>query len=516
MSCNRRSGLLFSIAQRRWVVIGGIGLFSFLFLVQGALRHWPLPSNMDEFSTVLGADTFAHGRLTNPTPALWEHFETLHVIFTPTYASKYPAAPALMLACGERVFGNLIWGVWLSTALACAALTWMLLAWVPVRWALIGGFLAALHPLIVSWGRFYLCCNLGVLGGALILGSAKRLLRRSSYRHSALFGIGIALLLNVRPYEGTVLSIGVAIWLFFALVRPQPNSMRMLLPMAIPVLLITVAWMGYYNWRVTGSLWKLPYAVHAAQYDSAPTFWFLKPRPRWEYRHQNIANFHEWELSTYLDLQDTSLRWRILGRRLIVLTLWLFDVGMFALLWGWRLIRQRSTLPVLAMAGLMVMAFLLPTWMNSNYISCAVPLYFIVLTQCLRRMGRFVLPCTQLLIGPVLISVMLLVTFAWALQDLQPFELNDSNYGYARAEIIRQLHAEGGRHVIFVRYSPPHARAEEWIYNDANIASAPIIWAHDEGDVGNRELMALYPGRQAWLLQPDRQPVQLAHLLLNR
>src|SRR5579884_2012507 len=117
------------IARHRWIAILAISLFSFLFQWQGALRRWPLPSNMDEFSVLVAANTFAHGRITNPTPALWQHFETLHVIMTPTYTSKYPPAPALMLAFGERVFGNPIWGVWLATALAAGAITWLLMGW---------------------------------------------------------------------------------------------------------------------------------------------------------------------------------------------------------------------------------------------------------------------------------------------------------------------------------------------------------------------------------------------------
>jgi hypothetical protein len=123
------------LIRHPWACCSGIGLLSFLFLLQGALRSWPLPSNMDEFSVLVAADTFRHGRITNPTPPLFEHFETLHVFFIPTYASKYPPAAALLLCFAERVFGDPIWALWLSTAFACAALTWMLLAWFPLRWA---------------------------------------------------------------------------------------------------------------------------------------------------------------------------------------------------------------------------------------------------------------------------------------------------------------------------------------------------------------------------------------------
>ena len=497
------------LIRHRWVSLAAIGVFSFLFLLQGAMRSWPHPSNMDEFSVLLGADTFRHGRLTNATPPLWQHFETLHVIFTPTYCSKYPPGPALLLALCQLVFRDPIWALWLSTVGACVALAWMLLAWFPLRWAMLGAFFAALHPLVVSWGRFYLCCNLGVLGAALLVGSAKRIVRRCTYSSGILLACGVAVLVNVRPYEGVVLCFGVGIWLLLSLMRNQPSSLPLLLTAVLPVLLLTFAAMAYYNWRLTGSALKMPYAIHAAQYDSAPPFWFQASHPKWDYRHENLLNFHVWELNTYLDMQDPGLRLKILGQRLRVLFFWFFDLSMIALLWIVPVFRRRSLRPVLLLSGLLLVAFMLTTWLNSNYISEAVPIYLIILTACLRQLMRAVVPGTTLPVGPLLILFLAIGTFAWALQDVQPFELNDSDYGYTRAQIIADLQSRGGRHLIFVHYSAQHPRAEEWIYNDSDISNSQVIWAHDMGATENQHLVDVYGGRELWELNADVKPQRL-------
>jgi len=96
-------------------------------------------------------DTFVHGRLANPPHPLWRSFETFHVLWFPTYASKYPPAQGLVLALGQ-LLGDTWIGVLLSGRRHGRGVCLGLAGVDPPRWAFLAGVLTALRLCVASYG----------------------------------------------------------------------------------------------------------------------------------------------------------------------------------------------------------------------------------------------------------------------------------------------------------------------------------------------------------------------------
>ncbi|MHC4180924.1 MAG: hypothetical protein ACYSWU_25790, partial [Planctomycetota bacterium] len=256
----------------------------------------------DEFSYLLAGDTFAQGRLTNPTHPFWPHFETFHVLQQPSYQSKYPPAQGLFLAAGQLLSGRPLVGVWLSLALASAALYWCLSAWAPRSWAFFGALLPCIrfgsglfwdHDSWAYWGASFWGGAVAFLGGCLALGAAPRLLRNPRLRDSLLLGLGFATLAASRPYEGLIVAVLISLLFLFNLARRGGwTSLARAMGPAAVVVGVSLCALSYYNWRVTGSPLRAPYVVYAQTYDVVPFLTFQELAPQPEYRHEILRQYH--------------------------------------------------------------------------------------------------------------------------------------------------------------------------------------------------------------------------------
>src|SRR5713101_4004028 len=274
------------IARRRRLAVLLIGIMP--LAIRGLvlpLAPIPSPRIHDEFSYLLAADTFAHGRLVNAPHPQWVHFESMHILVRPVYASIFPVAQGFVLATGQVLAGRPWIGVWLSMGLMCAALCWMLQGWVTPGWALLGGALAAARFGVFSyWMNSYYGGAPAAIGGALMLGALPRVFRHRRGRDIALLAVGVAILANSRPYEGFVVSLLAGVALSVWIWRSRP-SLRLFAP-ALLILGITAASMGYYFSRFSGNPFLLPYSLYRNNFTMAPHFVWQRPRPEPIYHHR--------------------------------------------------------------------------------------------------------------------------------------------------------------------------------------------------------------------------------------
>src|SRR6266852_1884069 len=179
----------------------------------------PIPGIHDEFSYLLMGDTFAHGRLANPSHPMWMSFETFHVNWFPTYSSKYPPAQGFVLAIGY-LLGHPWIGVLVSNAAMAAAIRWLLQAWLPARWAFLGGILVALKFGIASyWMNSYWGGAVAATGGALVLGALPRIWEYRRPLDAVIFGLGAGILATSRPVEGCIFSLPFAAALLWWVIK---------------------------------------------------------------------------------------------------------------------------------------------------------------------------------------------------------------------------------------------------------------------------------------------------------
>ncbi len=527
----RLFGRLASRQSLSVVVVGGAALLLRLAILP--LSPIPQPFVQDDFSFLLAGDTFASGRLTNPTPVMWKHFESIQITMKPTYMSMYFPAQGLILAAGKVLTGYPWVGILCVTSLMCAAICWMLQAWLPPSWALLGGMLAVLRLGLFSyWINTYSGGgSIAALGGALVLGAFPRFIKRAQLRDSLLLSVGVILLALSRPYEGLLLCLPVVVvlgrWVLFG--ENRPPAIVLIRRTAGPVALILAAglWMGYYNYRVFGDPLTPPYKVDRDTYAVVP-YWIWQPqRPEPVYSHKVMRDFYvNEELGYFKKLHTPSgLLSEILLFKPLRTILFFAGIALIPpLIMLRRVLADRRT-RFFALCGLVwVPGILVEMFLIPHYLAPFTAALYTIGLQAMRHLrlwspegqpvGRFL----------VRLALPLCVLLAAIRLTAEPFHLRlttwpgggwagawygSEPFGAARAEVQTRLEQLPGKQLVIVSYSPNHSSLDEWVYNSADMDNSKVIWARKMDAAADLELIHYYKGRTVWLLQPDIKPAQV-------
>ncbi len=530
----RVEGALGALARRKRLAAASVGLCVLAFrLAILPLYPVPLPFVPDDFSFLLAADTFVHGRLANPTPVMWTHFESIHITMQPTYTSMYFPGQGLLLAASKLLLGNPWYGVLLASALMCAAICWALQAWLPPGWALLGGSIAVLRLGIFScWtNTYHTAGSLSALGGALILGALPRLMRTGRFRYGLLMGIGISILILTRPSEGLLLCIPVAFvlgrWLIKGKNRPAAGSLARRAALPLAIVACTIGWLGYYDYRAFGCATTPPYTIDRNTYAVTPYYVWQPPRPVPHYRHQVMQHFYtytEYEFYSKIRTFPGFLSQTLLKFVIAVLFFsccpLLFPLIMLRRVLMDRRIRFLVICGLASFVGLIVEIYLEP-----YYIAPFTVAYYAIGLQAMRHLrvwkpedrpvGRGILRLTVVLCivlaGLRLFAQQLDLSVAeWPPNNWNLTWYGPEHYGVERAQIESRLEQLPGPQLAIVRYGPKHESLDEWVYNGADIDGSKVVWAREMDPVDNEELIHHYANRKVWLVEPDAIPAKVS------
>jgi len=294
---------------------------------------------------------------------------------------------------------------------------------------------------------------------------------------------------------------------------------RIVAPVFI-VLVLTGCAMGYYFWRITGSPFRIPYLVYAQTYDSVPNFPWQSTKAVPNYLDQTMKKISlAYELSYYRAAREHPVK--LVGKRVTALVSFylgpLLIMPVVALLLAQRK-RFLSGLTKPSKARLLLLTCIpplvgmaLPVYFNPHY---AAPLTGAVYALAIMAMRHLRLwhwhnqPAGRQMVRAIpVLAVALWVLHTSVLVGQRGLFAPSQDFG--RSGILTQLQGYPGGQLVVVQYAPNHFVSYEWVYNDADIDAAKVVWARDMGAFANEELIRYFSDRRVWLLEADKSPPRL-------
>jgi hypothetical protein len=492
----------------------------------------------------------------------------------------YPPAQGMALAVG-KLLGQPWIGVLLSVAAMCMAFTWMLQGWMPSEWALLGGILVwARFGVFGYWMNSYWGGAIAATGAALVLGAVGRIRNQRRWQDATVFGLGAAILSVSRPVEGAIFFIpfGAALlWRTPRLEAPaRADAIRRVILPAAAILACVAGFIGYYNWRVTGSPLVFPHFIEQREITTAIFLWqHDKPpitysNPQFEDFYHNFlpglyqasweaakgqwwyksTDFWEFFLGPALSIPFIALPWVLLEprNRLLLVQVALSAIGLWVIvyyhahyaaplmatvfllllqcmgvLWRFRLfgvaigvaLTRLIVLFSVLIGPIYFAQAVIPApsplfeWLHSHTI---LPLAVSLLALLLLRLASLVArkfaasrpswlrySCELVLVIGIVLQLCAVQRNLYA--DAFPY-VDDVNEPF-RKPVETQLSELPGQHLILVRYSKDHNSGEEYVYNEADIDHAKIVWAREIPGAEFSPLLNYFRNRDVWVFEPD-------------
>ncbi len=481
------------LTRKSWVPVVLVVVFPMLIRAM-LLPWWPIPAPViqDEFSYLYAADTFASGRLWNPSHPLWQFFEAPHVVVQPAMFSKYPPAQGMLLALGQ-IAGEPWLGVWLSSGLLCSSCYWLFAALMPRRWALAGALIPGSSLALSSyWMNSYWGGNVAAAAGAMMLGSFLRLRNDPQPRWAAVFATAWGVLAASRPFEGAcLLALPLMVGLFW---KGLPRTVWLALVSTAALFAILLA--GY-NTSITGRPWKLPYTVYSEQYAYVPPFAFLPLAPQPAYLQEIMKTTMSYDESRYLPMRDWSVFSLLADNWLKILDPCMPQILLAATILGLVLSQERLLRWLAGLLALGMLGVSAEIYHFTHYFAPFVPLLLLFTVVGLRSIGfgnRW-RRATQVTLLAGAAGQSLLAGY----RAMHPWD--KPSIVELRPVVLDRLGENLEEHLVFVRDNALRGKNRaSWTYNRADLNRTAVIWAADLGDEQNQKLVQMYPGRRVWML----------------
>jgi hypothetical protein len=331
-----------------------------------------------------------------------------------------------------------------------------------------------------------------------------------------------------------VLTLTVAAGLIFWIVRKRaattvPSAAVLLRRFVVPaalVLGVAAAGTSYYFWKVAGNPLRMPQQLNRDTYAIAKYFYWQKPYPQPVYHNQQMRDFYERVELHHVRAQST-LRGIFLGTAIKIGSLWAFYIGpalTIPLFLFPKLMRDRRVRFLLIATGACFVGNALVAFYGAHYSAPVAVAIVAIVLQSMRhlRMWRVDGKPTGLFLTRAVVAIAILmvpieVRTLCAPQHPHAWHgtIGDDYVAAARQRVLAQLNGSPDGQLVLVRYRPDHDPMAEWVYNDADIDHAKVVWARDLGPNQNEELLRYYSNRRVWLLEADEAPPKLTPYVHN-